>query len=234
MNPVTVQQQNRFIVYDADVLSAADAALFDPGHWRQQGLLAGAAPGRGTTVFIDAPFGPAVLRRFLRGGWAARISKDRYLFTGVEASRPFREFHLLRRMREAGLNVPAPIAALCERGGLACRGALLTRRIAPALPLADQFGNALDWYRLGAELRGFHDAGVEHADLNARNILLHGDSGAAWLVDFDRSTFTPGIAVDGARNLARLWRSIEKLWPDGQAGKEHCWKQLNDGYGTEH
>jgi len=231
MKPLTLQTSSQAIVYDADAMPAPGAGMFDAEQWRVQGRLQGSAPGRGTTVFIDAPFGAAVLRRYLRGGWAAKFSREHYLYTGVAGSRPFREFELLCRMVEAGLHVPAPLAALCEHRGLSCRGALLTRRIAPARPLAERLADpAVDWARLGRELREFHAAGVAHADLNARNILIHDDSGAAWLLDFDRSKFTPGSGVDGQANLARLRRSLDKTWPGQGPALDDCWDKLRGGY----
>lgn len=232
MKPVTLNQQSQAIVYDGDLLPGADAALFDAELWRARGRLRGSAPGRGTAHFIDMDFGPAVLRRYLRGGWVARFNTDRYRFTTVERSRPFREFELLGRMAENGLRVPAPVAALCDREGRHYRGALITRRIQPARALAERLDDPeLDWERLGAELREFHEAGMDHADLNARNILVHDDTGAAWLLDLDRGRFTPGSPVDGRRNLARLLRSMRKLWP-GQGTPAVAFERLSRGYGT--
>lgn len=233
MNPVTIIQKTRAIVYDADALPSANEALFDLATWRREGGLVGEAPGRGTTHFIEATFGLAVLRRYLRGGWAAKFSRDRYVFTGVARSRPFHEFHLLAQMHGAGLRVPAPLAALCQRGGFLYRGALLTRRIENARPLPERFADpALDWHRLGADLREFHAAGVDHADLNARNILVQNETGETWLLDFDRSGFTPGVAVDGQGNLDRLLRSLRKLWPDSGPVLTDCWARLVAGYGA--
>ena len=40
-------------------------------------------------------------------------------------------------MTEQGLPVPRPLAAMCVRGGLYYRGALLTRTIPGARPLAE-------------------------------------------------------------------------------------------------
>lgn len=231
MKPVTLQQESRAIVYDGDVLTAAGTTLFDAEYWRAKGAVEGDAPGRGTSLFIRAPFGEVVLRRYLRGGWVARLSRDRYLFTGLARARPFREFHLLRRLREAGLRVPAPVAALCERHGPFYRAALMTRRIPGAHPLAERLDDpGLDWGRLGHELRRFHQAGVDHADLNARNILLEARTGDAWLLDFDRSRFTPGRPVDGRANLSRLRRSLRKLWPGG-GDPEPAYRALLAGYG---
>ena len=231
MKPVTINKDSQAIVYDADVLPGAGIDLFDPEHWRARGLLSGSAPGRGTTCFLDAPFGPAALRRYLRGGWAAKISRETYFFTGVESSRSFREFHLLAAMAQAGLRVPRPIAALCARSGPGYRAALLTARIQPARTLPERFLDPnLDWTRLGHELRAFHDAGMDHADLNARNILVHDETGEAWLLDFDRCSFDPARPVDGSQNLARLERSLVKLWPPGDLTREQHWGELKDGY----
>jgi 3-deoxy-D-manno-octulosonic acid kinase len=235
MNPVTAKLDSHVILYDAALLPAVQVQLFEPGWWEQQGLLAGTAPGRGTTCFIDMPFGPAVLRHYLRGGLAARFSQDRYWFAGVKRSRPFREFQLLQRMSGDGLRVPVPVAALCSRMGAGYRGALITRRIAPAQGLDTLVGTPdLDWRAVGAGLRAFHDAGVYHADLNARNILIGDADGSVWLLDFDRCRYQPGKPVDGRSNLARLNRSLLKFWPGGAdntgPGLAACWKQLLKGY----
>lgn len=237
MKPVTVQQESRAIVYDADALPAVEASLFEPEYWREQGALSGSAPGRGTSWFIDAPWGASVLRRYKRGGMVARFNDDRYLYSGRENSRPFREFHVLEQMAADGLRVPAPLAALCERRGPTYRAALLTRRIAPAAPLADEVleevgrgQERIDWERLGAELRTFFNAGMDHADLNARNILLHQDSRAVWVIDLDASTYNPAQPVDGTAQLARLKRSLDKLWPPGAGGLEDRWAALLQGH----
>jgi 3-deoxy-D-manno-octulosonic acid kinase len=77
MNPVTVKLGPRVIVYDADTMPAMEPAWFDPEYWRKAEAVTGTAPGRGTTCFVESPVGELVLRRYLRGGWAARLSRDR-------------------------------------------------------------------------------------------------------------------------------------------------------------
>lgn len=232
MKPSVTKQKSQAIVYDGDVLAEPAPAMFDPGFWETRDAVDGVAPGRGTAIFIDADFGPAVLRRYLRGGWAAKLSADRYWFTGVGASRPFREFDLLRRMSDDGLRVPAPLAALCEQRGLLYRGALLTRRIDGARPWPERFADPdLDWYRIGSALRDFHDAGVDHADLNARNVLFMDRENQPWLLDFDRSRYTPGQPVAGSRNLTRLKRSLDKLWMGDPDRLERLWGVLLSGHG---
>lgn len=231
MKPATIQKGSSNIVYDADALSAVEPRLFDEAHWRALNALEGSAPGRGTSWFVETPAGPAVLRRYLRGGLVARINHSRYLYRGTASSRPFREFDVLQRMSGDGLRVPEPLAALCRREGAFYRAALMTRRIAPARALPAHFADGdFDWRRLGRELRSFFDAGMAHADLNARNILIHDETGDAWVIDLDASRYTPGKPVDGERQLARLKRSLHKLWPQTQvAALDDSWVRLLEG-----
>lgn len=233
MKPVIIQQDSRAIVYDADALPAVEAQLFEPEYWRGQGALSGSAPGRGTTWFIDAPWGDCVLRTYRRGGMVARFNRNHYLYTGFERSRPFREFHVLENMAADGLRVPAPQAALCQVNGPVYTAALITRRIAPALPLTEHLADEdFDWQRLGAELRTFFNAGMEHADLNARNILIHEESRAAWVIDLDASSYDPSHPGEGREQLLRLKRSLEKLWPDDAPPLEHAWAGLQSGHAS--
>jgi 3-deoxy-D-manno-octulosonic acid kinase len=96
--------------------------------------------------------------------------------------------------------------------------------------LADRAGDAGIWRRTGRAIRRFHDAGVVHADLNARNILLGADD-AIHLVDFDRARFSAGNKRAFAANLSRLRRSLEKLWPAPQRDRlDECWLELVAGY----
>lgn len=236
MNSRRHKQGSQVIVYDADCIEQPGPDLFDPEQWRRRGAVFGQATGRGSALLLETPFGRAVLRQYLRGGWPSRISRDLYVFTGYERSRPLVEFRMLAKLTGRGLPVPAPLAALCERVGPFSRGWLMTRLIPEVVPLADRLaersGDADLWRQVGRVIRRFHDAGVVHADLNARNILL-GQEDAIHLVDFDRARISLGNARAFAANLSRLKRSLEKLWPahrrDRFAG---CWDELVSGYGN--
>ena len=230
------KQESQVIVYDADRIQQPGPELFDPAYWEGRSAVAGRATGRGSALLLDTAFGPAVLRQYLRGGWPARFSPDRYLFAGYGRSRPLAEFRMLADLTAMGLPVPAPLAALCARQGPFYRGWLLMERIVPATPLADLLGERADdnalWRRCGAMIRRFHAAGVVHADLNARNILV-GEGEWIHLVDFDRGRVAEGDEAAFHANLARLRRSLEKLWPDGVRSRlESCWEQLLRGYET--
>lgn len=201
------------ILYDPEVLSGPRAGWFDPDWWRAQGRVQSYAAGRGTLHRVSTPAGPAVLRRYRRGGWMARLNRDRYLYTGFDRSRGFREWRLLRMLREYGLPVPRPLAASCEPAGLIYRAGLLTGLIADAETLADAARSgrmdAADWEALGRTLAGFFARGVAHPDLNARNILRDAE-GRFSLLDFDRASIRPE-PIGGRRVIARLRRSLDKL-----------------------
>jgi len=222
------------VAYDTCLVDTPRQEIFEADYWRSRQALTGQAAGRGSAWFIEAPFGPVVLRRYLRGGWAAHLSREHYVYTGVSTSRPFREYHLLAAMHALHLPVPRPVAALCEHRGMLSRGAIMTKQIMNTKPLADLLTGVgpvhETWAAVGACIRRFHDAGIWHADLNARNILLDGDS-RVFLIDFDRARFSPGEQVDGKGNLKRLRRSLLKLWPRAESAvMEEAWKNLMAGY----
>ncbi len=200
------------ILFDATLATNADTRWFNPAGAPHASVSVKA--GRGAVTFFDAPFGPCVLRHYHRGGFAARVSADRYLWTGAKRTRSFREFRMLAAMHAAGLRVPAPVAARYVREGLYYRADLVTRRI----PAAHTLAVLLDTARLdgslaveaGKTLATFHAQGVWHADLNAHNILCD-ERGQVWLLDFDRGRLrTPHIGWQQA-NIARLRRSFMKL-----------------------
>jgi 3-deoxy-D-manno-octulosonic acid kinase len=234
MKHVTHKEKLWAVVHDAGLLDVPGVDYFSDEFWRARQALSGAAVGRGSAWFIEAPCGPVVLRHYLRGGWAAVFSRQAYFFTSVERSRPFREYHVLAEMHAKGLPVPRPVAALCQHHGMISTGAIMTLRIPSAKTLADVLtgGNAVEgvWANVGRCIRRFHDAGAWHADLNARNILLD-EENRVFLIDFDRARFNPETPVNGEGNLSRLKRSLLKLWPKADmSAMEPAWIELMAGY----
>lgn len=234
MNPAVHKDQSLAIIYDASRMDLPAVEVFTPEYWAARNALRGEATGRGSAWFIDAPFGSAVLRQYLRGGWAAKLSHSAYFFTTVARSRPFREFNVLASLDGLDLPVPRPLAALCEHHGVVSSGALMTARINGAHTLAELLPGAQAtgklWADVGKCIRRFHLAGVWHADLNARNILLD-DESRVFLIDFDRARLTPGKTVAGENNLARLNRSLVKLWPVAQiSALQPAWNCLLAAY----
>ena len=111
---------------------------------------------------------------------------------------------------------------------------LLTRRITNADPLADlisdRAGDPALWRGTGRCIRKFHDFGLVHADLNARNILVD-QNDRIYLIDLDRARIVKNSTAAFDANLKRLKRSLVKLWPATVQGElENCWDQLQAGY----
>lgn len=213
-----LQQRGRlYLIFDDSLARVPEAWMFDPAKLRQYGFLTGEdEAGRGRVLFYDPPVpgcgGQWALRHYHRGGSVARILNDRYLWTGLRRSRPWREFLLTMAMRNAGLPVPRPVAARVSRSGLYYQADLITERVTDARSLHQRLRSgpvdAATWHRLGLCVRRFHDAGYCHADLNSRNILLD-VCDRVWLIDWDRGCWRPQGEWTRV-NLARLRRDLEK------------------------
>jgi 3-deoxy-D-manno-octulosonic acid kinase len=211
MKEARLQAGNALILYDADALEVISPEWLFPQFWTRRQQVIATFGGRARALAVATDVGPAVLRRYHRGGMIARVVRDRYLFTGHERSRALREWRVLARLHARGLPVPAPLMASCERSGFTYRAGLLTRLIEGAVSLAEA-GHGLQaghWQRLGATLARFSRAGVAHADLNAHNLLVDAD-GRWYVIDFDRARIDGG-PVDPAPMLGRLERSLDKL-----------------------
>ena len=206
---------------------------FSDSHWQERNLVVGEEAGRGAVLFVSQGDGVWALRHYRRGGVIARLTPDRYVWTGLERTRAFREWRLLLELHEEGLPVPNPVAAYVARHGLSYRGDIITERIADARSLASKIVSGemheRNWEVIGAVLRRFHDRGVDHADLNAHNVLL-GRAGRVFLVDFDRGAIRAGGSWK-QRNLDRLRRSLHKISRQTDAVfDERGWRGLLRGY----
>lgn len=227
------------ILYDASRLRKPHGALFSREHWRAQGVLKEVAGGRGSVCFLRTPEGSWVWRHYRRGGFVARLVADAYLWLGAARTRSFAEWRLLARLHALSLPVPAPIAAGYWRKGLTYRADIITEELPDARTLAAAMSAgelpAEQWRSVGRTIAAFHREGVQHADLNAHNILLCGVAGGVgevYLIDFDRGR------IRGRGNwersvLARLKRSLEKIGAGrGRFGGEE-WEWLMEGVGGE-
>src|SRR5688572_3413065 len=106
------------ILYDPSRAGNPRAEFFDAAYWLAQGTAQGAPAGRGQVLFIEQAGQHWVLRHYRRGGLVARLSRDRYFWTGASRSRPFSEWRLLSELHAQGLPVPAPVGARYRRHGL--------------------------------------------------------------------------------------------------------------------
>jgi len=200
------------IVYDGAQMRHPDLQMFQPSYWASRDSLAEVAGGRQSVYFLCADGERWVLRHYRRGGLAAKVSNDRYLWLGVARTRCVREWRLLAELYRRGLPVPAPVAAAYARSRLTYQADLITRALPESRTLADAItGAALpesQWRMIGATIARFHAHGAQHADLNAHNLLLAG--GAVYVLDFDRGRLRARGAWEQAV-IQRLHRSLEKI-----------------------
>lgn len=200
------------IVFDPQRLSQAAPALFDPAHYAAEARPVQGQGGRGAAWFVRGVFGAGVLRRYRRGGWAAYLSRDAYWWRGEPEVRSLAEYALLRRLRSAGLPVPAPIAAMYRRHGPLYRAAILVERIPEVRSFADSVQTdaaSAPWGAVGAAIGHCHRAGAHHADLNAHNVLIDRER-KPWLIDWDKGTMENGAGEWCAAVIDRLERSLRK------------------------
>jgi 3-deoxy-D-manno-octulosonic acid kinase len=229
----TLATKRGFILYDDADAGHADAAWFSVRHWsRQQNLRGEIGGGRGDTWIVAGTDVDWVLRHYRRGGWIARLSTDYYAWAGLERSRPWREWRLLYSLYKEGMPVPEPVAARVQRYGVLYRGDLITRLIPDSRSLASHLRDSsiehLPWRAVGACLRRFHDAGIQHADLNAHNILLDLHD-RVFLIDFDKGRRRTLAFSWQQANLRRLWHSLHKLASPALI-EGYAWTSLLEGY----
>ncbi len=208
----SVKKENQTIWYDESLLAESPESCFDAAFWQKSGRIIGSATGRGTTWFIRAERVEAALRHYRRGGLFGKIVSDHYLFFGWEQTRSYQEFQLLKTLREAGVNVPKPVAARAMKRTFCYQADLLSEKIANARDvvsiLQSQSLGAEIYQKIGAEIRKMHDAQVNHTDLNTHNILIDDDN-KVWIIDFDKCSQQTGDSWKSS-NLKRLQRSFEK------------------------
>jgi 3-deoxy-D-manno-octulosonic acid kinase len=208
-------------------------AWFEAAQWRRAGAVAIETSGRGAALIVERGSDTWVLRHYRRGGVVARFIDDHYLWSGVERTRAFREWRLLRKLRDAGLPVPNPVAAHVYRTGPIYTADIITSFLPDTRKLSWFIAQGRVppecWRRVGTMIRAVHDHGVDHPDLTAHNVLLDG-AGDTFLVDFDNAHFKePGEWRQ--QGMQRMNRSLRKVALEtGTEFDAAAWRELEAGY----
>ncbi len=190
--------------------------------------------GRGEAIFFRYGAYEMVAKHYLRGGLLSHFVHDQYFACDVEATRAFKEWHLLGRMRALGLPVPKPVAARVLIQGCFYRADLVTEKINLAKTLAEKLTEVSlgheAWQAVGVLIKRFHQLGVYHADLNANNIIIN-EQQELFLLDFDKGQIKLG-EIWKINNIERLLRSLLKgKKKEAQFNFEMTdWQQLLKGY----
>ena len=202
------------IVYDDSLVDQISEELFDPLSWDSAVPVPGVAGGRGTTLFVQHDEQEWVLRHYHRGGRVMKMLRDRFLWTGWESSRPFREWSLLRNLQKLELPAPVPVAARSVKHGNFYSADLITQRLPGVVPFSSRLQqdgiNDELWHAVGSCIGRFHAARVFHADLSAHNIQVDAADGV-YILDFDRGRIMRSAGRWRDSNLVRLQRSLRKI-----------------------
>lgn len=235
MRLAALRQGNSLILHDADSLCdettthQPHVALFCADYWRDRGLIVGEAPAVAAASFYKPPATSSGYCGPIGEGLIAKLSEKNYLWTGAERTRAFRELRLTASLYGRGLPVPRPVACCVTRNGLTYQAGLLTVRV----PAARAFASVLEeggahkalLMSIGAMIKRFHQAGLDHVDLNARNILIDAHE-TPWLIDLDRCRLRQSGRWQKT-NLDRLARSIRKFSP------ATAFSPISQGYHSE-
>jgi 3-deoxy-D-manno-octulosonic acid kinase len=212
---------------------------FDIAHWLHDKNTVQLTGGRGASYKILIDEQPLVLRHYLRGGMVAALLNDRYLWTGLTGSRPFREQAVINHALQHQLPVPKVVAFMLQKRGIFYRAAIISHFIPNQGTLASllysQSLNNENWQQIGRLIRRMHVSGIEHVDLNANNILVDEALGFH-LIDFDKANIKKSIDGWCTDNLQRLLRSLNKTQNQRELSSQpfhfsqQNWKALLQGY----
>ena len=189
--------------------------------------------GRGPMGEIETSAGTRlVIRPFRHGGLARWLTGTRF----ADPERPFRELILCDRVRGAGLPTPPVVAARAVRApGFGWHLDLVSERIENVHDLAevlefvregriDRPTRARLTERIGELLGRMHEAGLWHADLQPRNLLLEtalleapSRKDGLWILDLEGSTLGRLDEERRIANLARFGRALARRESRGLA-----------------
>lgn len=175
--------------------------------------------GRGPVPVVSTSRGRWVVRRYHRGGQVARLLSDRYVRFGY--ARPVREAQASSELRRRGIPTPPVVAGAVYPAGPFYRADLVTEFVPGAVDLArllfEEEHTPVERIEVligvGRLLARTAAAGIEHLDLNAKNVLLETLPAGAipLLLDLDHClVLPPGERADPMRMVARLARSLRK------------------------
>lgn len=190
--------------------------------------------GRGPVYVVRIGLSGAqiAIRHSMRGGLLARFNKDIFL----PPTRALRELMASARLRAYGIQTPEVVAiAIYKAGPLLRRTDVLTRFVTGGADLAAILGDPRNDSQRRAILlavsylvRQLNAAGVQHPDLNLKNVLVSSEESGyvAHILDIDRVHFhVPNDPNIARANIDRLVESLKK-WRSADASRMNS---LTDG-----
>ena len=163
-----------------------------------------------------------VIRDYKHGGLLGKLFGGLFL----NGNRPLNEIFINEIAFQR--NVPtAEVIAVTKRKlwGLFYKASFISKEVTDAVDIIQFFQeSSLEFIQKSKRfvistlvklIRNMHDAGIYHADLHLKNILLKENTKGefnAYIIDLDKSVFLDKLTINQRiKNLLRLDRSVEKL-----------------------
>ena len=208
-----IKNKNIYIQYNTDVFNKFSSKLFNTDYISKEGLIKSEINGRGKTPEIEFEGRRLFLKHYIRGGFAAKISYDKYFFDSIASTRSVKEYNFLNNLFSKELPVPKPAALQVIINKFTYTADLITCKIENVGTLHDFIMNSKMnsnlWDALESTLEKFYNENVYHSDLNSKNVLIDKNNNFH-LVDFDNSYFFYEKKLF-LKSIMRLERSLFKL-----------------------
>ena len=208
-----IKNKNIYIQYNPDVFDNFSSKLFNTDYISKEGLIKSEINGRGKTPEIEFEGRRLFLKHYIRGGFAAKISYDKYFFDSIASTRSVKEYNFLNNLFSKELPVPKPAALQVIINKFTYTADLITCKIENVGTLHDFIMNSKMnsnlWDALESTLEKFYNENVYHSDLNSKNVLIDKNNNFH-LVDFDNSYFFYEKKLF-LKSIMRLERSLFKL-----------------------
>ena len=105
-----IKNKNIFIQYDPNAFKNFSSKLFNIDYITKEGLIKSEISGRGKAYEIEFGGNRFILKHYIRGGFVAKISYDKYFFDTLSSSRAVKEYNFLNNLLSKDLPVPKPVA----------------------------------------------------------------------------------------------------------------------------
>ncbi|MBN1919185.1 MAG: glycosyltransferase [Verrucomicrobia bacterium] len=181
--------------------------------------------GRSDLRLVEINGARLLCKRMQHGGLLAKLLGDRY----VDHRKPLSEMRVAAHALAHGVPTAELPAVLTERAAPPFyRYWVLSKEIAGCTNLLEYLRERRPRReRIAAvaaaarAVAAMHDAGLYHADLHLKNILVRFDASGearAFIIDFDKAVLEPHMSMQRRfTNLRRLWKSAEKARAAGFA-----------------
>lgn len=167
-----------------------------------------------------------VVRTLTHGGAFGRILGPRFL----AIDRSLRELEISEHLITQGIPTPELVGLRIARHGVFYSVEVISRMIPDSSDLLTFLERSPDdgaavIRHTGALIQAIHNAGVYHADLHVKNVVLDRDQ-TPWVIDLDKARrFTEMPSLLRYKNTRRFLNSLKKWDGKGRISLPSDWRQ---------